>query len=72
MGLLSYKPPRYFKGNISMNEFISSVYFVGLVIFAVATGSYTDQPDFGFMIIGGGMVVYALIAAMIKYLHPKG
>jgi hypothetical protein len=55
-----------------MNEFISSVYFVGLVIFAVATGSYTDQPDFGFMIIGGGMVVYALIAAMIKYLHPKG
>jgi len=44
---------------------------VGLIIFSIAVGSYTNTPQFAFMIGGGGSILFAVIMGMIKYLKRK-
>jgi hypothetical protein len=33
-------------------------YFLGLLMFAVAFGVHTNHPPYGFMIVGGGLILY--------------
>jgi hypothetical protein len=46
-------------------------YFIGLIIFSVSFGGYTNTPPFGFMIFGGGCMLYALVMSVISFLHNK-
>lgn len=51
---------------------LSLLYFVGLIIFGVAFASLRGIPEFGFMIIGGGVIIYTLGATIVKFLKPRG
>ena len=54
-----------------MTVSLSFTYFMGLVIFAVAMGSYVNSAPIGFMIIGGGLLVYTITVGMLCYLRVK-
>jgi hypothetical protein len=47
-----------------MIELLSVMYFAGLVMFSAAIGSYTGIAEYAFMIIGGGVVCYAVIVGL--------
>lgn len=42
----------------------SLLYFVGLVVCAVSTGTLTDVP-YGFFVIGGGLILYPVFVLVI-------
>lgn len=52
-----------------MERIISLIYFIGLFIFGISIGSYCHVPQYAFMIIGGGIVIYTAIAGIVIYLN---
>lgn len=48
---------------------ISVIYFIALATLGIAVGSHTHTPQYAFMIIGFGGIVYSAIVAIMKYLH---
>jgi hypothetical protein len=54
-----------------MVELLSVLYFIGLVMFGAAVANLTGVIPHGFMIIGGGTIMYTIVLTMILYLHKK-
>lgn len=54
-----------------MTQLISAMYFLGLLIFGTSIGSYYHTPQYAFMIIGGGIIIYTAVAGIVIYLTPK-
>ncbi len=50
---------------------ISVIYFMGVALLGTAIGSYTHIPEYAFMIIGSGAILYSGIVAIIMYLHKE-
>ena len=42
------------------------LYFVGLTVLAVSVGSYTNTPEYGFMVLGGGLVFWPVCTQLIS------
>jgi hypothetical protein len=51
---------------------LSIMYFFGLIMFGVSFAVFRGIPEFGFMIIGGGTIVYPVVIAIVKFLKPRG
>lgn len=49
---------------------LAAIYIVGLIMFGIAVGVYFKSGPVGFMVIGGGLIVMALFAALISFLNP--
>lgn len=47
------------------------IYLIGLAILAISIGSYTNIPEYAFMIIGGGMVLFSVVTGILHYLHKE-
>jgi len=43
------------------------VYFVGLVMCAIATGTLTLTGEYGLLVLGGGLILYPVFTQVI---HP--
>ena len=47
------------------------IYFVGLVICAVSVGNLTMTPEHGFLVLGGGLILYPVFTQVIQPLVRK-
>lgn len=54
-----------------MIELLSGLYFAGLIMLGVAIGSYANVAQYGFMIIGGGTVLYTGAMGIVTYLKTE-
>ncbi len=54
-----------------MTELLSGLYFIGLIILGAAIGSHTGVAQYGFMIIGGGTVLYTGAMGIVTYLATE-
>ncbi len=43
------------------------IYFVGLVICAVSVGNLVKLPEYGFLVLGGGLILYPVFT---QFIHP--
>jgi hypothetical protein len=55
----------------TIGRVLSLLYFFGLVMFGIAVANLNEVPAYGFMIIGGGIVVYTAIVGVLSYFHKK-
>ena len=56
-----------------MVEHLLVCYLVGLIVFASAIGNYVASAPIGFMIFGGGLIIYAAFMGILRYLtHGRG
>lgn len=54
-----------------MREFLSVLYFIGLVMCSAAVSSLYDVTAYGFVILGGGLILYAGVGGLLVYLRPQ-
>ena len=54
-----------------MKEFLSILYFIGLVMLSAAFADLYDITAYGFMVLGGGLVLYAGFGGILVYLKPR-
>jgi hypothetical protein len=55
-----------------VERLLSVIYFAGLIMFGIATAKLTDVVPYGFMIVGGGAILYAGLGSIVLFLHKKG
>lgn len=54
-----------------MRGFLSVLYFIGLVMLSAAIANFYSMTAYGFMILGGGLILYAVVIGMLSYLKPS-
>lgn len=47
---------------------LSALYFVGLIIFSIAVGTFHRSEAIAFMILGGGFIMFAFTIGLLSYL----
>ena len=52
-----------------MGEALIILYFIGLIMLGIATGSHYGTAEYTFIIIGSGSVIFATLVGGIRYLH---
>jgi len=53
-----------------MRGFLSTLYFIGLVMLSTAVADIYNITAYGFIVLGGGFVSYAVVIGMLSYLKP--
>lgn len=65
LGIFSLELKKTIK-TIKLGDFMYSLlYFVGLVVCAASLGTLTEVPQYGFFVIGGGLILYPVFVLVI-------
>ena len=47
------------------------IYFVGVIIIAISIGNLTGVPEHGFLTLGGGLILYAIVVPTLYSLIKR-